>query len=144
MHKSLKFFLAVMLLALFNFLYSTQAQAANNITGTIEVWNNRALYGNGGYFVYPILVDMLGFTDNLGGNKQLTEFKVTTSCGEAKFKETFDGSMSTRYGESYFTSDDCEKIVVISAQGKIDGKNIDLSEFIVISDIEIVPIEIAK
>jgi hypothetical protein len=144
MHKSLKIFLVFILLAFFNLLYSIQAQAVNNLTGTIEIWNNRALYANRGYFFYPILVDMLDFANNLDDSKQLTEFKVMTSCGEAKFEETFDGSMSSRYGESYFSSDDCDKIVVISAQGKIDGKNIDLSKFIVISNTKAIPIEIAK
>jgi hypothetical protein len=129
-----------MLLSLLNWYYSIPAQAIN-VIGTIEIWSNKTLPVTQGYYTYPIMVDMFGLKD-LSDDTILTDFKLTTSCGEAVFSEIFNGSMASRYGESYVHSQGCDKLTITSAQGKINGESVNLIHNIAISEAKAIPMDI--
>jgi hypothetical protein len=117
-----------------------QAQQDDEITGGITIWNNPSIFANRGYVVYPFMADTLGI--NIPGGESLTNFTITTNCGDLNFDGDITGSEGGRYLEGSIVTDlACDKIIIVRATAKMGSMTVDLTNILSISDSKPEPLE---
>jgi hypothetical protein len=144
--SKIKLLYPIVILILFvSFLGTTGLKAQNNanIQGSLDVWTSPIMWA-GSYEIIPITIDTQGIKAEMTDVTEISNFTLTTSCGEVEFDDNIDGTDSTRYiTASLSTQLECSKLTIMRATGKLDGAVVvDMTKNISVSDNKPVPIEL--